>query len=134
MPLNWQQGIDFLNKHQQENPDHEYIQLLWKKLELGHRTQDMLMDIEAMKAIKDNGISSSPEWTQAMKWLEWQRAQQSNLMLDMIAKQLESGDRTPELLNLIRQAANSPVKPVAPVISIPEPPPPPPDVPPTTNF
>lgn len=106
--MDWKEAIAFMQVFQEKNPDDTYCQLVWKKLQLGHRTQDILMDVQAIKSLQDDSASKSPEWEQAVKWLTYQRAQASNLMIDMLWKQLESGDRTEELLNLIRQAANTP--------------------------
>lgn len=133
--MDWKDAISFMQVYQEKYPDDTYCQLIWKKLQLGHRTQDILMDIQAIKSIQDDGISRSPEWQKATKWLTWQRAQSSNLMLDMLWKQLESGDRTDELLNLIRQAANTPIpeKPIEPA-PVPEPVIDVTEAPPTTSF
>lgn len=108
----WAEAISFMQRHVDVTPDDNYAKLIWKKLQLGNRTQDILMDIRAIKALQDDLSYSSPEWQNAVKWLSYQRAQQTNLMLDLLWAQLETGDRTPELLNLIRNAANAPVSSV----------------------
>lgn len=113
--MDWKEAIAFMQTYQEQNPDDQYCKIIWKKLQLGHRTQDILMDIQAIKQIQDDSTSNSPDWQQAIKWLTWQRAQASSLMIDMLWQQLESGDRTDELLQLIRQAATAPASMPNPV-------------------
>lgn len=120
--IDWAEAISFMQKQQEQYPDDYNCKLTWKRLQLGDRTQDLLMHIYAMKSLTEDTLNSSPEWQKAIKWLTYTRAQQSNLMLDMIWSQLETGDRTPELLTLIRQAANAPPPPAPAPVQ--EPPPP----------
>ena len=135
--LNWKDAIAYMQKRQERLPEDPYTQLLWKKLQLGHRTQDILMDIDAFISLDRDGASSSPEWQAATKWLAYQRAQSSNLLLDMLWTQLETGDRTTELLQLIRNAANPQTSPAPPapsqVVVIPDPMPVD-NTPPSTDF
>jgi len=131
--IDWKDAIAFMQQYTENHPDKEYGLLIWQKLQLGYRTQDILMDISAMKSMQDNAASSSPEWTKAIKWLTYQRSVSSNLMIDMCWKQLETGDRTPELLALIRQAAAAPPIPAPAPVPIPEPPPVD-NTPPSTDF
>lgn len=108
--MDWAKAIEFIQREQEQTEDAGLV-LIWKRLQLGHRTQDLLMTIQALGALKDDAATGSPEWQSATKWLAWQRSQQSNLMLDMLWSQLESGNRTPELLALIRQSAQAPPSP-----------------------
>ncbi|MCI0615591.1 hypothetical protein L0244_21590, partial [bacterium] len=105
--MDWKEAIAFMQSYQERNSDDRHCQIIWKKLQLGNRTQDILMDVEAIKALQDDIANKSPEWDAAMKWLNYQRAQKSDLMLDMLWKQIESGNRTDELLQLIRLTANA---------------------------
>lgn len=131
MSLEWKDAISFL-QGESERTDDSYCQLLWKRLQLGDRTTDLLQTLTAMKSLRDDSASQSPEWQAATKWLAYQRAQASNLMLDMLWAQLESGNRTPELLELIRQASHAPAPPPAPVVVVSEPPET--EAPPSPNF
>lgn len=128
--MDWKEAIAFVQA-KQEGSDNSFLLFVWKRLQLGDRTQDLLMTVKALKALEDDASSASPEWESAIKWLTWQRAQASNLMLDMLWAQLESGNRTPELLALIRQASQASP---APAPEAPIPAPQAPETPPSTDF
>lgn len=81
----------------------ETIQFVWKRLQMGHRTQDLYMQIETIEALQSEAVGKSPAWEDALKYLAVKRAQGSNLMLEMIWKQVEAGDRSPELLAIVEQ-------------------------------
>jgi len=120
--LDWKDAIDFMTKHVERNPDDYTCKIIWKQLQIGHRTQDILMTIAAMKSLEEDTMSASPEWNKAIKWLSYQRSLSENLLLDMLWQQLETGNRTDELLNLIRQAAGNPpvAKPSEPIPEVPQ--------------
>lgn len=130
----WHKAIDFLSKESEAKADDYYVGLCWRRLQMGHRTNDLLMTIEALDTMKNEAASNSPEWGAALKWLAYQRARASNLMLDMINAQVEAGNRTPELLNMIRAQANAEPEPEPPPPEpIPEPKPEPAS-PPSRDF
>lgn len=79
----------------------ETIQFIWKRLSLGHRTQELFMQIETVEALQTESAGKSPAWEDAIKFLTVKRAQGTNLMLEMIWKQIEAGDRSPELLAIV---------------------------------
>lgn len=117
--FSWSEAIQFLQKYTETKTEDTYAALVWKKLQMGHRTQDILMDIAALKSIQEEGVSATPEWQSAIKWLAYQRSQQKNLRLDLLWAQLETGDRTSELLQLIREEAAKPQNPI-PASPVPE--------------
>jgi hypothetical protein len=132
--MEWKDCIAWLQAHTDRETD-PYLKLCWKRLQRGDRTQDLQQTLIALNALQNDDANNSPEWEKAIAWLTWQRGQQSNLLIDMCWQQLETGSRTPELLELIRTAANAPPKPAQPApVSIPEPPPPVSTEPPSTSF
>lgn len=102
--MNWTQAIDFMSSYLTKVADDLHINLIWRRIQNGDRTQDLLMTIAALKDLDNESLSASPEWTDAIHWLTNARAQGQNLYLDLLSKQLETGDRTNELLALIQNA------------------------------
>lgn len=103
MPKNydWNDAIRFLTT-EIETHDELYYLVLWRRLQAGDRTQDLLMTISALEDLKVEAVGKSPEWTEAIKWLNRKRAEEKNLRFDILWNQLETGDRSEELLLLIQ--------------------------------
>lgn len=105
--MDWKDCISYIQTVEEKSEDF-FVKLVWQRLQLGDRSQDLQQTIVAMKSLQDAKVTQNPEWKAAMKWLAYERSIRSSIMLDMIWKQLETGDRTPELLEVIRREANSP--------------------------
>lgn len=99
--FSWTDAITFLEPHS-ATFEGTYEKVIWQRIQNGDRTQDLLMQVSAMKDLQDVEANNSPEWQEAIKWLTIKRASEKSLILDMLASQLETGERTPELLALIQ--------------------------------
>jgi len=104
----WHGAVDYVARVADSKKDDAIFALVWKRVQRGDRTNDLLQTIQALEAMDIEIASTSPEWGAALKWLAYERAQGSNLMLDMLNAQVEAGNRSPELLAMItRQASES---------------------------
>lgn len=107
----WHGAVDYVARVADSKKDDAIFALVWKRVQRGDRTNDLLQTIQALEAMDIEIASTSPEWGAALKWLAYHRAQGSNLMLDMLNAQVEAGNRSPELLSMIavQQAAHTPL-------------------------
>ena len=98
----WQAAIRFMSNRMKTSTS-ELDSLVWRRMENGDRTQDLLQTVSALEDNEATQRSSSPEWEQSIHWLNLKRSQDNSLKYFLLWAQVETGDRTEELLALIQE-------------------------------
>ncbi|MCI0613431.1 hypothetical protein L0244_10605 [bacterium] len=57
--MNWEDAISYIQTLLEKSEDYQ-VKLVWRRLQLGNRTQDLLQTIIAMKSLEDNSSSNNP--------------------------------------------------------------------------